>query len=243
MQLRRLLLATLLLAIMVVSLAFAANGKKLTVHIYHARLGPVYQKLPDGRVIMLYADIYYPDTLYLQPPNVLGTINVTVHTNWTGPWDGIITVMVVDPGYRIDPTTFKPTNSMYAWAAGGATIGAGDILAPEGAIYNKTVTRTVNLTAHLRFFRAKPGTYRVQYFFRVRAAFFDPKTLEKVPGGDINIYTVSEGAPYATLIIREESSKQKHAIPMNLVIDVTAAATAAAVAYIVLDRFWLQKRK
>ena len=234
-------LVSLLLLIAVLA-APAAAGKKIALHIYHVRLGPVYQKLPDGRVIMLYADIYYPDVLYLHPPNVLGTVNVTVHTNWTGPWDGIITVMVVDPGYQIDPTTFKPTNSMYAWAAGGATIGAGDILAPEGAVYNKTVvTRVVNLTAHLRYFHAKPGAYRIQYFFRIRAAFFDPKTLEKIPGGDINMYTVSQGAPYATLIVPGGGSAKKQGIPTTLVIEASVAATAAVAAYIALD--YLTRRK
>ena len=243
MNTKNILLAILLAAVLAAPLALTAHGEKLTVHIYHARLGPVYQKLPDGRVIMLYADIYYPDTLYLHPPNTLGTVNITVHANWTGPWDGIITVMVVDPGYNVDPTTFKPTNSMYAWATGGATIGAGDILAPEGAIYNKTVTRSINLTAHLRFFRAKPGKYRVQYFFRIRAAFFDPKTLEKVPGGDINVYTVSEGAPYATLIVAEQGPAQKQGVPANLVIEVSAAAAAAAAAYIALDYVSRRRRK
>ena len=225
--------------------AAAATPEKLVIHIYHARLGPVYQRLPDGRVVELYADVYYPDTLYLRPPNILGTVNVTIYTNWTGLWDGIITVEVVDPGYQIDPTTFKPTNSMYKWAAGGATIGAGNILAPEGAIENKTsVTRSINLTAHLRYFRAKPGIYDAQYFFRIRVALFDPKTLEKIPGGDINMYTVSEGAPHVKIVVISEPEKRENSqiIPTQLLLEVSAAGAAAAAAYIAFDTYSRRRR-
>ena len=239
----RLIAASLaILALTLALLPYSTAAESITVHIRHARLGPVYQKLPDGRVIELYADVYYPDTLYLHQPNILGEVNVTVYTNWTGPWDGIITVMIVDPGYQIDPTTFKPTNSMYAWATGGATIGAGDILAPEGAVVNKTrITRRIQLVAHMRYFEAKPGTYPVQYFLRVRVAYFDPKTLEKLPGGDINMYTVSAGAPHAKLIVPAKSQPGNQLEPILVKASVFGAAAAAA--YIAVDYIYRRRRR
>ncbi len=236
--------ATLLLALLLLAAAaVTAYSKSIEVHIIHARLGPVYQRLPDGTVIEVYADVYYPDKLYLHPPNVLGEVNFTVHTNWTGLWDGIITVMVVDPGYKIDKTLFKPTNSMWAWAEGGATIGAGDILAPEGAILNKTVTRRIQLVAYERYFRAKPGVYKAQYFFRIRLAFFDYKTGEKVPGGDINMYTVSSKAPYVEIIVPPKQGQSNgENTTLKLAIDAGIAAAIAAAAYIALEMISRKRR-
>ena len=237
----RLAAALILLAALLAPLA--ASAASVEVHIIHARLGPVYQRLPDGTVIEVYADVYYPDKLYLHPPNILGEVNFTIHTNWTGLWDGIITVMVVDPGYRIDPTLYKPTNSMWAWAEGGATIGAGDILAPEGAILNKTVTRHIQIVAYERYFRAKPGVYRAQYFFRIRLAFFDYKTGEKVPGGDINMYTVSSKAPYVEIIVPPRQDNGGSQSPtLKLAIDAGIAASVAAAAYIALEMISRKRR-
>ncbi len=222
-------LATLLLLAVMTHTVLA---KEVTISILHARMGPVYQKLPDGTVIEVYADIYYPDKLILRPPNILGKVNFTIHTNWSGPWDGIITVQVVDPGYRIDPTLFKPVESMWEWGEGGATIGSGDIHAPVNPVYNKTVNRTVEIIAHERYFNATPGVYKAQYFFRIRLAFFDPKTGQKLPGGDINIYTVSDSAPYVEIIV--PSSQQDNGskmLPM-LLRNLGLAAGIAAAAYI-----------
>ncbi len=232
-------LALLTAIILLAMLAPVAVAKEVTISILHARMGPVYQKLPDGTVIEVYADIYYPDKLIHRPPNILGTVNFTIHTNWSGPWDGIITVQVVDPGYRIDPTLFKPVESMWEWGEGGATIGSGNIHAPVNPVYSKTVNRTVEIIAHERYFNATPGVYKAQYFFRIRLAFFDPKTGQKLPGGDINIYTVSDGAPYVEIIVppshQDNGSKMFPMLLRNLGLAAGIAATAY-IAIIVYER-------
>jgi len=233
---------TKVLTYMLVILALAViapvvEAKELTINILHARMGPVYQRLPDGTIVEVYADIYYPDKLILHPPNILGKVNFTIHTNWSGPWDGIITVQVVDPGYRIDPTLFKPIESMWEWGEGGATIGSGALHAPINPVYNESVTRTVEIIAHERYFNATPGVYKAQYFFRIRLALFDPKMGQKVPGGDINIYTESSGAPNVEIIVpqnfdgnRESDTTMIMARNAAIAVGIAAAAYAALLA-------------
>ncbi len=188
-----------------VGAAAAGLPKQVTVKIYHATIGPVYQRLADGRIVMVKIDIYYPDTLYYHgPERGLGTVNMTVTTNWTELWNGILTVMVVDPGYKVDNTTFKPVTADNAWADGGAVLGSGSIhIAGEDALHTPVANATIVLHPSLRYFKMAEGVVDAQYFFKARLALFH-KTGSKVLGGDILVYTTGKTAPHVRLIINRQ---------------------------------------
>jgi len=193
--------------------AQAAADETVRVNLYQARLGPVYQRLADGRVIEVTIYVTYPDKLIpLGPGKGLGKVNFTVVTNWTGLWDGILTVMVVDPGYRIDNTTFKPVESVNAWASGGAVLGSGNIHVAGSNVVSRPVANvSAVLWPHTRFVKAEPGRYDAQYFFKARLALFD-ENGGKVLGGDILVYTTSDAAPHVVVIKPE---KQVEAVAAN----------------------------
>ncbi len=217
--------------------ALHTQARPHVIHIFHAVMGPVYQRLPDNTTIMVKADIYYPDKLYLQPPDKLGVVNFTVYSNWSGPWDGIITVQVVDPGYHIDPTLFKPVESMFEWGEGGATLGSGALHAATFPVLNHTVRRSVVIYAHDRYYKERPGVYQAQYFFKIRLAFFDNESGQKIPGGDINMYTSSEGAPRVEVIVVKPGGRGSSLDAWELLVRNTAIATGVAlVAYVIVDR-------
>ncbi|AEM38658.1 hypothetical protein Pyrfu_0789 [Pyrolobus fumarii 1A] len=235
--------AILLILIPLVYMTSFANSREITIHILHARMGPVYQRLTDNTTIEVYADIYYPDTLYLRPPNILGVVNVTVHVNWTGPWDGIITIQVVDPGYRIDPTLFKPVESMWEWGEGGAVIGSGALHAAIRPVYENTVTRQISIIAHERYFNATPGVHEAQYFFKIRLALFDNETGQKIPGGDINIYTTSDTAPTVNIVVVREEGRDNNTMLTSMLLNVALAVGAALAIYTVADYIYSRRKK
>lgn len=215
-----------------------ARAEKLEIHYYRARLGPVYQKLADGRVVKVTIYVTYPDTLApMGPGRGLGRVNFTVVTNWTGLWDGILTVMVVDPGYRIDNTTFKPVESMNAWASGGAVLGSGNIhAAGDEALHSPVANASATIWPHTRFVEAKPGRYEAQYFFKARLALFD-ESGSKVLGGDILVYTESSSAPKVVLVKppKEAAAASAAGAPggggyLGFSLGVAAAAVAAYLA-------------
>ncbi|HID41959.1 MAG TPA: hypothetical protein EYP33_07420 [Pyrodictium sp.] len=238
--------AAVLALLLIAKLAVVAPvqaAERLEVKIYHAELGPFIQTLADGRRIMVKIDVYFPDTLvYRGPEEGLGTVNFTITANWTGPWDGIVTVQVVDPGYHIDPTTFKPVESVNAWAEGGDTVGTGALHIASGAYMGSVRNMTVVLRPHERYFTAPSGEYTAQYFFKARLAFFKPDG-SKVLGGDVNIYTDSETAPMVKLIVvKEPEAGGDNRLASSIALNAGIAAAVVAIGYAVVEHLVRRKR-
>ncbi|BES80959.1 hypothetical protein [Pyrodictium abyssi] len=238
-------MAASLVAIAIIVLASIATPtlaeQTIKVKVYHAELGPFIQTLADGRRIEVEIDVYYPDTLFYRGPEEgLGTVNFTITTNWTGPWDGIVTVQVVDPGYRIDPTTLKPVESMNAWAEGGGTIGTGTLHIASGAYTGPVKNVTVVVRPHSRYFTAPAGDYVAQYFFKVRLAFFKPSG-SKVLGGDVNVYTDSQTAPAVKVVVIKQP-KGDEGLASSVALNAAIAAAVVATGYAVVE-YTLRRRK
>ena len=241
-----------LLAALTLTLPLAAHiaqAQELRVSVHHAVIGPVIQKLADGRKIMVYIDVYYPDKLYYQgPERGLGTVNFSIKTNWTGPWNGIISVVVVDPGYKVDPTTFKPVNYDNAWAEGGAILGSGDIhYAGENPVRGQSANATVVIRPHIRYFNAKDGSMiNAQYFFKVRLAFFKPSG-GKVLGGDVLVYTDPSNAPKVSIYVNhkpitEHVEKDAGGPDLRIVATSLSAAAVVVALYVGIDAI-LERRR
>lgn len=203
-----LLVAALVSTISTFNLIDAVCQQHVTVHVLHARTEPVYRKLPSGEVVEVYADIYYPDILlyyYTGNETYLGKINVTLYCNWTGYWGASIKLVVVDPGFIVDPTTFKPTEYGNHWAEGGCLIGPGSAIVGVSP-YKGKVGKCVNvlLWPREKFFekaRENPGiAIPVKLFIGIRITLYD-ENGEIVEGGIINVYTDDRTAPNLTLLL------------------------------------------
>lgn len=210
----------------------------VTVHVLHARTKPVYQKLPSGQVVEVYADIYYPDILlyhYTGNETYLGKINVTLHCNWTGYWGADVKVIVVDPGFVVDPTTFKPTQYGNHWAEGGCLIGSGSAIVGISP-YKGKVGKCTNilLWPRERFFeqaKTSPGAaIPVKLFVGIRIALYD-ENGEIVEGGIINIYTDDKAAPNLTLLFAPALLGAENSKPPNPAAYGIAAAIAVLLGY------------
>lgn len=207
-QLTTIFLITILSIVLVQYIVPVAGQQSITVHVLHARTEPVYQKLPNGKVVEVYADVYYPDILlyhYTGNETFLGKVNVTVHCNWTGGWGADVKLIVIDPGFKIDPTTFKPTTYGSHWAEGGCLIGPGSAIVGVEPIKGKTGNCTnILLWPRLRFYeeaKKNPGAViPVKLFIGVRLALYNEKG-EIVEGGIINVYTDDKTAPNLTLVL------------------------------------------
>ena len=188
--------------------------KVITVKVIHARTEKVYQHLPDGRVVEAYADIYYPEILVLQEYRnmiTLGTVNITVHCNWTGPWGATVILELVDPGFRIGPTTFKPAVPEWQiWATGGCEIGPGAEIAtvPGAGHYGSSATcYNVTLYPHYRYWQEARVHYgevrKTKIFLGIRITLFDTKGEVIGGAGIIHVYTPDEYAPPVYLYLAE----------------------------------------
>jgi len=200
----------LILALTILAVFHLANAicqQHITVHVLHARVEPIYRELPDGKVVKIYADIYYPDILlyyYTGNETYLGKVNITLHCNWTGYWGANIKIIVIDPGFVVDPTTFKPTEYGNHWAEGGCLIGSGAAIvgiSPHKGEVGKCVN--VLLWPRERFFeqaKKSPGAVMpVKLFIGIRITLYN-ENGEIIEGGIINVYTSDKTAPNLTLL-------------------------------------------
>ena len=233
-----LLLAVLLLA---ASIAGIAAAKEVTVKVYHARTTPVYQKLPNGEVVKMYADLYYPDKLVeIMTPDgrlILGTAKVVVHCNYTGPWGANVVLYVIDPSFHIDPTTFMPAGYVHLWAVGGCVIGGGASRASISPHWGPVaVCNNVTLQPQLDYFNAMKKYYGAvvpaKIFVGVRIQLYSNKTYAgvygDVEGGIIHVYTTNATSPLVKVILAEPVKLVKeHETP-------DPAAYGAAAAIVVL---------
>ncbi len=238
------LLAVALVALLVLlPLALASHAqaqqqstKEVRIEVVHARTEKVYQRLPDGRVVEVYADIYYPKVLvywYTGKENMLGRVNVTVHCNWTGGWGADVVLAVVPPGFTVDPTTFKPVNYGDRLAEGGCLIGPGSAIAavPGETHRGPTANCTITLVPTAVYFEQAKKHYGAvvlaKLFLKVRIALYNEKG-EIVEGGIINTYTSNETAPDVAVLLAQVATGPEPSKPPS------PAAYAATAAMIVL---------
>ncbi|HIQ55876.1 MAG TPA: hypothetical protein EYH59_04250 [Pyrodictium sp.] len=241
-----LLLLTLAISTVVFHLVGAICQQHVTVHVLHARIEPVYRELPNGKVVEIYADIYYPDILlyyYTGNETYLGKVNVTLHCNWTGYWGANVKLIVIDPGFVVDPTTFKPTGYGKHWAEGGCLIGSGAAIVginPHKGEVGKCVN--ILLWPRERFFEQaekSPGAVMpVKLFIGIRVTLYD-ENGEIIEGGIINVYTNDKTAPNLTLLFAPAMLGTESTKPPNpMAYGVTAAIVVLLgyVLYVLLIR-------
>ena len=238
---KRLLLLLLVSTLIVLVFNFVDGicQQHVTVHVLHARTEPVYRKLPSGEVVEVYADIYYPDILlyyYTGNETYLGKVNVTLYCNWTGYWGASIKIIVVDPGFVVDPTTFKPTEYGDHWAEGGCLIGPGSAIVGITP-YKGKVGECINvlLWPREKFFkqaRESPGiAIPVKLFIGIRITLYN-ENGEIVEGGIINVYTDDETAPNLTLLFAPAILAAEDTKPLDPVAYGAIAAVVVLLGYV-----------
>jgi len=196
-NIRRAILTPLILILLITPIVHTipASGvevRKLTIE-------PVETQVYN-RTVTIYFEVYYPVEFKMksEPPPILGNVTIKVYSTWLY-WAVGVYSCLVDPGFEVDPTTFKPVEWEFAWAEGGADIGNPNIFEARNPWTKPSATLNVTLWPRTRYINASEGTYDAQLFVGVKIYLYDPLTNETVKS--ITLYTDANNAPRVKIIV------------------------------------------